>query len=32
MINEESGKKEENESVCCIKSTLMTIIETQKQG
>ena len=32
MINEENGKKKEDESVCCVKSTLKTIIETQNKA
>ena len=32
MINEESGKKKEDESVSCVKSTLKTIIETQNKA
>ncbi len=32
MINEECGKKKEDESVCCVKSILKTIIETQNKA
>ena len=32
MINEENGKKKEDESVSCVKSTLKTIIETQNKA
>jgi hypothetical protein len=32
MINEEHGKKKEDESVCCVKSTLKTIFETQNNA
>ena len=32
MINEEYGKKKEDESVCCVKSILKTIIETQNKA
>ena len=32
MINEEYGEKKEDESVCCVKSTLKTIIETQNKA
>ena len=32
MINKENGKKKEDESVSCVKSTLKTIIETQNKA
>ena len=32
MINNEYGKKNEGELVCCVKSTLKTIIETQNKA
>ena len=32
MINKENGKKKEDALVCYVKSTLKTIIETQKQA
>jgi hypothetical protein len=32
MINKDNEKRKDDESICCVKSTLMTIIETQNKA